>query len=302
MLNSGKQRLYRDIHGVLEAIQPLERIEIKTKIGSLVPVYKVEDHGRMKLVPIKVDSTGKIKSFQLQEPTEIATSVGSITCEFVTFYESGAIKRVFPLNGKLSGYWSQENEYKLAKLISIPTPLGNIRVKPIYLHFYETGEIKSITFWPGEIVELPTPSGIINIKTGISFYKNGSLKSYEPNEIIEIETSIGVIEAFDPDPMGINGEKNSLSFTESGNVLTLSTVSKEIDVIKDGAKHRYSPLKQLSRCSDSVYVTLPLNIEFNGESVIFKHINKVIGIEPLTAWFTVMDYSWSSHPQLQSCS
>ena len=41
------------------------------------------------------------------------------TAEQVSFYESGALKRIFPLNGTLSGYWTQEDEAKLATPLTL---------------------------------------------------------------------------------------------------------------------------------------------------------------------------------------
>ena len=45
---------------------------------------------------------GGIKSIYAQEPVKIKTSIGIIKAEFITFYESGAIKRIFPVYGGTS--------------------------------------------------------------------------------------------------------------------------------------------------------------------------------------------------------
>lgn len=282
---------YPDIHGVLDAVQPLEEIVIKTKSGLLIPVYKVEDQGRMKLTPVKLDSEGKIKSLQMQNSTNIKTSVGNISAEFITFYPSGNLRRLFPLNGKLSGFWSEDNEYKLAKSITIPTPIGDISVKPIYIHFYETGELKSITFWPKEKIKINTIDGSISIKTGISFHKSGTLRSYEPECPIMVKSPIGDIEAYDPDPLGINGEKNSLSYNYNGELQTVSTIRSEVTVINNlGEKFTFSPKPQPSRCSDTIFVLLPLKLEFKQNKVVFSHGFKTIGTVSIFAEYKIKPF------------
>ena len=44
--------------------------------------------------------------------------------ELVTFHADGSLRRVFPLNGKLSGYWTEADEGALAKAMELSTPLG----------------------------------------------------------------------------------------------------------------------------------------------------------------------------------
>ncbi len=282
---------YSNIHGVLEAVQPLGEVAIKTKIGSLIPIYEVEDQGRKRLTPVKIDTFGKVKSLQLQEATTIKTTVGDLSAEFITFYQSGQIRRLFPLNGKLSGYWSEENEYNLANTINITTPIGDIKVKPIYVHFYESGELKSITFWPKERVKINSPIGLVKIKTGISFYKSGKIKSFEPASPIMVKSPIGNLEAYDPDPVGINGEKNSLTLKENGDLETISTIYSGVTVIDNSnIKKTFSPYLQRSRCNDSVFEIKPLIIEFRENEIIFKHGFKTIGNTALSSIFVLKKF------------
>lgn len=263
---------YLDSEGRPEAIQPFEKIEVSTSVGNLVPIYEVEDHGRKRRTPVRLYKNGSFRSIALQDATQISTSVGNISAELVTFYESGALCRVFPLNGKLSGYWSELNEYKLTKELAIPTPIGTINVRPIYLHFYESGELRSITFWPAEKVEIQTPLGVVPIKRGISFYRSGALESCEPITPLLVDTPLGPIEAFDPDPNGMNGEKNSLAFSEKGNVVGLSTV-KTVVKGKNGSRDNmtFSPLVQRSRCSDTAFTVEPLKIKFEEDAIVFRN-------------------------------
>lgn len=261
---------YFDNDGIVDAVQPFEKIEMETAVGRLVPIYEVEDHGRKKLTPVKLHKNGSVKSMSLHDSVVVDTSVGKVSVELITFYESGSVRRVFPLNGKLSGYWTESNEYKLAETLSIPTGVGNIHVKPIYLQFYETGELHSIAFWPWEKVTIPTPIGRITIKKGVSFFKNGALASCEPDTPVSVETPLGTVEAHDPDPDGMNGETNSLSFTEQGRIAGLSTIKTVVTSVDNDAGQSFSPAVERSMCSDTEFTVRPLKIAFNGDVYTFR--------------------------------
>jgi hypothetical protein len=53
----------------------------------------------------------------------------------ITFYEDGSIESLFPLNGQISAFWSEEEEGALARKfdftfherITIDTPIGKIK-------------------------------------------------------------------------------------------------------------------------------------------------------------------------------
>lgn len=302
MFDKIKHITYTDIHGVLEATQPFEEIILETFVGPLIPVYKIEDQGRKKLTPVKFYPEGRIKSLQLQEGMDIETSIGVFSTEFITFYPSGEMCRLFQLNGKLSGYWSEENEYNLAESMNIPSPIGDIFGKPMYVHFYETGQLKSITYWPQESVLVESDYGTLNIKTGISFYPCGSLKSYEPSEPIIVSTPIGNIEAYDPDPMGINGEQNSLKFKLNTDILALSTIKSEVIIINgSGYKETYSPQEVSSRCSDEKFVVQPLKIEFADDKIIFRHGFKIVGSTPKDSVIVLQDFIPSKELVCEQC-
>ena len=267
----GKHTLYSDNDGLVYAVQPCEKMEIETTVGRLVPIFQVEDHGRKKLTPIKLYKSGSIKSMSLQEAAVVDTSVGQISIELITFYESGAMRRVFPLNGKLSGYWTETNEYKLAEALSIPTSVGTILVKPIYLQFYETGELQSISFWPVEKVTIETPAGKMRIKNGVSFFKSGSLASCEPDAPVLVETPLGTVEAHDPDPNGMMGESNSLSFTEQGKLAGLSTIKTVVNSVDGDHDWSFSPAVERSMCSDTAFTIRPLSIAFQNDFYFFRN-------------------------------
>ena len=267
-----KHKTWTDHHGTIEAIQPLEEIVLQTSVGEVVPIYSVEDQGRKKLTPIKYYKEGTIRSISLQNATTITTSIGEISAELITFYRDGSLCRLFPLNGKLSGYWTEENEIKLAETLPISTPIGNIEAKAIYVHFHETGQLKSVTLWPDENVTLSTPLGTIPVRKGMAFHKCGTLASCEPAKPTKLQTPIGDIEAFDPNPNGMSGEKNSLSFSEDGILTALSTQGSSIKVLEgNGSTTTYHPSVVTSLCSDDEFSLEALHIEFREKEISFKN-------------------------------
>ncbi|MDC7124747.1 MAG: hypothetical protein PQJ46_04220 [Spirochaetales bacterium] len=255
-----------------------EKTEILTSVGPLVPSYTFEDDGRKKEPIIKYYSDGSLKYLPLEDATNIKTSVGSFSAELVTFYKSGALKRLFQLNGRITGYWTESDEYSMAENISILTKSGLIDVKPIYLQFYETGELQSILFWPNERVELNTPVGEIKIRKGVSFYKDGSLASCEPAVETLVKTSIGTIAVYDPDPEGIMAESETLQFTPDGEISMVSTKKNRVMIKnKDSVENIYSPKAIESYCNEKVSLIVPLKINFKPEKIIFKRQFSVLG-------------------------
>ena len=213
-----------------------------------------------------------MKSLSLQDPVVVDTSIGPVSAELVTFYPDGSLRRVFPLNGKLSGYWTEQNEYQLAETLTIPSSVGTLELKPINIQFYESGELKSLTLWPQERVEISTVHGSWTIKSGISFYKDGTLETCEPEKPVSINTALGQIQAFDPDPAGISGASNSLSFAENGEVLYCSTVGQSVTAVDSlGIEYRFEPRVVRSYCNDNEFFVQPLKIEFHKDMTVFKN-------------------------------
>lgn len=248
----------------------LESNEIQTPYGALVPQYEAEDMGRRQVKPIYYYKSGEIKSLPLQTQTSLKTSIGEIPAELVTFYQSGAIKRIFPLDGKLSGYWTWEEEQKLAEPVALQTPIGIIEAKFIGIQFYESGAIKSFTLWPKEIITVQTPAGEMNVRTGMSFYESGAVRSFEPAEPVSIETPIGDMLAYDSNPLGIHGDINSVQFTEEGKICALNTIDNEIKIIdKQNNRYLYKPLLKDALCGHKKKEPVPLRIQFTGSEIMF---------------------------------
>ena len=80
----------------------------------------------------------------LDQKIPIWTTVGLIPAEKIIFYPGDKIKRIFPLNGKLSGYWTEENEYGLTEKLDITSNRVKISAKFINLSFYINLYVKDI--------------------------------------------------------------------------------------------------------------------------------------------------------------
>jgi hypothetical protein len=266
------------------------RMEMETPCGTIVPQYDVEDHGRQQHRPVLFHSNGTLRRVPLQEPVMLDTSCGRFSGELLLFYKSGALKKFFPLAGKLSGYWSEKNEYELASEFTMNLPTGVISAKIINMGFYDSGTVRSVTFWPKETVFVEAGRGKIEARTGIAFYEDGTLKSLEPAAPALVETSIGVLKAFDNDPEGINGDLNSLQFDRAGNVSALTTISDCIIVTSaSGEQKTYAPAEKVSLCSDTVKIAQPLLVEFIGGSVRFNK-NPAAEYEIATSSFEIVEH------------
>lgn len=243
------------------------RCEIATPYGVLVPRF--EDDGVRKKYGKSVSfyENGCLKSISLQEQTTVKTPIGEFPAELVTFYASGSIKRVFPLNGKISGCWTEENEYELAQEFEFCFPFGSFRKKVIGIQFYESGKVKSLTLWPKDYVTIKSPIGEVKVRTGISMYSDGRIKSFEPHQPIEVNTPVGVVTAYNPAVIGIHGDANSLSFYEDGEVKSLMTSTNKIIVSdRQGRKVIYRPTLKPHLLDQDLIEIHPLGIEFfNGK-------------------------------------
>ncbi|HWR00784.1 MAG TPA: hypothetical protein VN371_02890 [Chlorobaculum sp.] len=274
---------------------------ISTPYGELVPQYEAEDMGRRTVKPLYFYKSGAIKSVALQSQTLIRTPAGSIPAELVTFHESGSIKRVFPLDGKLTGFWTAKNEFELAEAITIESPLGSLCARFIALQFYESGALKSVTLWPGEFLTLSTPAGQIRIRTGIAFYENGRIRSIEPAGIVRVETPVGTMTAYDNDPQGIHGDLNSLQFSPEGAVMALKTTADEFLVVDQlGNEHRFAPRLKDNPCGADRKVVVPMKVQFGNGRIIFEEYKESFNIEQCS--ITLRPYDRKTDDPAYSCA
>lgn len=245
--------------------------ELETSYGILVPQYTEEEARRKYITSLSFYDSGNIKAIALQEQSRIETRYGSFPVELVTFYESGCVKRLFPLNGKITGYWTEDNEYDLCEEFELKLEFGSFKKKIIGILFYESGYIKSITFWPKDSIDIQTPAGPCNARIGMSFYENGHLKSCEPSKPTLVETPIGSITAYNTNVLGINGDINSLNFYENGKIKALITSTDRI-IITDKANNIFihEPSLKPNLFNNTIMDIVPVSIDFKEDKVIFN--------------------------------
>lgn len=233
------------------------------------PLYGFFDDRRKEFPSVKVFKNGNIKSIGLNESTFIETKIGAFEVEKITFYEEGQINRLFLLDGNLSGYWSEEDEYNLAKIYKFDFEFAIFKSKVISLNFYKSGELKSLTLWPKDRVELNIGNYNVVGRIGFSLYENGKIKSCEPFRPTAINTPIGNIDAYDINAIGIHGDTNSLNFNEDGSIKSLITSTNTITVkTPSGDNIFHSPKKVRLYSNSEVMDTITLTLEFRDDLII----------------------------------
>jgi hypothetical protein len=255
--------------GMLKECTVHNKIHLETKYGLLTPQYEYDSVRKKYINSISFYKAGSLSRISLNEQTEVTTSVGAIPAELITFYENGNIKRLFPLNGHLSAYWEEKDEYELAEEYSFNFPFGSFKAKIIAISFYESGEVKDLTLWPKETISILTPLGMQRLRIGFSLYPNGSIKSFEPFLPVEVKTTAGIIKAFDVNASGISGDKNSINFYESGELKSLitSTTKVVVTAFSKGTTCEYSPEYN---SNDSLETFKTLKVEFENNKIRFN--------------------------------
>ncbi|MCX7708354.1 MAG: hypothetical protein N2484_00730 [Clostridia bacterium] len=278
-----------------------EAVKIKTPYGVLLPQYADDGVRRKFSKSLSFYKNGNLKSISLHDQTYIKTPVGVFPAELITFYESGKIKRLFPLNGKITGYWTEENEYELAQEFDFSFSFGKFRSKIIGIRFYETGELKGITFWTRDVIGIQPPIGEMQIRIGVGLYPDGRLKSVEPRIPTAVDTPIGIIMAYNSGAIGIHGDANSLAFYEDGRVKSLITCTDYITVTdKNGKKKTFGPDMKPSLFHVGKMEIIPLCISFSDGKVRFSNEEESFEIEQYI--FTVKSYPQILRAECGDCS
>lgn len=266
-------------------------ISLSTPYGVLVPQYRDDGVRRKYGKSLSFYPDGALKSVSLAEQISIRTSIGTFPAELITFYEDGAIKRLFPLNGKLSGYWSEAKEYSLAREFEFHFPFGSFKRKIISIHFYPDGAVKSLTFWPEDSVTIKSPLGMVAIRKGLALYPDGAVKSVEPFQPLLVPTPIGPISVYDKDAVGIHGDTNSLCFRPDGTVESVISSTDRVTVTDPiGNTIIFQPGFKPSLTNEGMMETVPLPIAFNGDRVRFQNNS--------SHEYEVDKHSFSIHPLL----
>jgi len=128
-----------------------------------------------------------------------------------------------------------------------------------------------LTFWPNEKVKILTPLGEMKVRIGISLYPNGQLKSFEPAYQVRIQTPIGLMKAFDYNANGITGDRNSLIFSEMGDIQSM--ISSGIQVTVQSNENDewilYTPKQEVDE--DGIEICFhTLKIEFEENNICFN--------------------------------
>lgn len=237
--------------------------------GRVVPLHTVIELGRRKESPILYYENGAIRSLPLQDRTNVRTRIGSLPAELLTFYPTGELKRVFPSAGKITGFWSEEQEYGEAPLCEICIGDAQLQVKIINAQFYRSGALKSLTLWPAERIALEHDDQFLEIRTGVSFYESGQLRSWEPAAPIPVMTPIGPISAYDTNPLGVSGDLNSVCYAPDGSLESLITMSTRISVMQpSGEEVSYTSTQVQSYCEEADTELRGLLVRFRDGMVI----------------------------------
>lgn len=242
---------------------------LQTKMGQLDVAHDFSSEHRKYIPSVKFDVAGSLQAVNLQKQTLIQTPCGPFAAEYLTFYPNGRLQRVFHLNGKISGYWSEEQETGLAEQTTLHTPLGPLTAKIMSLHFFSDGALASLTFFPGTLVSVPTPLGQLNSRIGLSFYPHGQLKSLEPASPLLIQTPAGKVHAFDKEPLGLSGDSNSLCWSAAGALNGCKTIDSLNITMRDGTRLLIEPHQKISLCDDDIQVKIPYTITWDEAYIYF---------------------------------
>lgn len=241
--------------------------------GVFIPQYEDQytDEKRKKQLSKSLTfyEDGTIASMVLQDTVPIVTSIGSLPAEMINFHESGTIKRIFPVYGTISAFWTEADEHRASPELTLDLPTGTFEGKIINLSFYPDGAFKSVTLWPSDSLLIQTPVGRIRTRIGFCLYPDGTIKSVEPNSVLEVDTPIGTIPAYDPDALGMDGGSNSLVFALDGSIESLFTSTAQVIVAHgDGEESIHAPALRMGHFAD-VLVADPMKIDFSNGTVRF---------------------------------
>lgn len=249
--------------GGLKSCTPADPVVFRTALGPLAAQHSTDDLRRRTVQSLSFHPGGALRALPLEQPTRIDTPAGPMDAELVTFHPDGSLSRAFPLNGKLSGYWTQEDEGRLARPVELATPLGVVRAKLIGVRFAPEGQLLSLTLWPGETLEVQTPVGLLAARVGVSYHPDGALRSLEPARPQGVPTPAGLIQAYDLDAVGICGDDNSLGFWPDGGVRRISTsLTRVVAWGPREVQHTFTPGTRESLCGDADREPVPMRLEF----------------------------------------
>lgn len=244
--------------------------KIKTRYGEFLPCSDASDLRKKYRCTVDHHKNGNLKSIYLQDPETVSLPEGDFQAELMTFYEDGSIKRVFPLYGQLSAYWSLEDEQQGAPYYDFRVEGEVLRIRPHCLFFYPSGKLRSITLWPNDKITVRTSAGPVETKLGVEFYENGRIRSIEPVIGTTVKTPWGDVSPYIYRPVMFHAENSSMTFDEDGRLSGFSTIKNGVEA--DGIVYRPGGYMQ------------PLTVRLDGDTLhITGHVTKDIRVDSLTA-------------------
>ncbi|MDR1542061.1 MAG: hypothetical protein LBU32_29610 [Clostridiales bacterium] len=249
--------------GELEGIRLNAGNAVPTGAGLLIPAYEETPRRKFKY-SVEFHKNGMVKAVALNSQQEISTPLGDFPAELVTFYDTGEINRFFPLDGKISGFWSEEDEMSLAVPLSLDLGFTQFKAAVNGIAFWKSGGVRSISIYPGEIIKARTLYGSIRTRRGLSLYESGELESLEPASPFFLKTPIGRLAAFDPNASGMHADSCSLGFEPDGRVKKLTASSNRIKHQAPGEKAQvFEPAEALSMLDDESTEIVGLELLFD---------------------------------------
>ena len=260
--------LSRWADGAPQDCRLLAKDTVPTPQGWLVPLYDPEDVRRSSGKSFSLYPNGMWRNLELQSQTTVNTPQGDMPAEWLAWHGNGALKRILLRKGKLSGYWTEQDERKLATELNLDLHGQNIRARVQGLRYYPAGLLESVTFWPGENIRLLTPLGPMPVRHGCAFYDNGALRSCEPSRPVHVPTPLGELTAYDPTASAICGDVNSLCFFENGAVSSLVTAACSLRWLADGKQRSISPRMEKDQLTMLRTVVVPLRLTFLPDGLV----------------------------------
>jgi hypothetical protein len=262
-----------------------EKNLIETPCGTFIPRYSRPGIRTKELKTLSFHENGSVASICLEEQVPVQTPVGLIAAELVTFHEDGSLNSVFPLNGQIGFGWSEKEEGELAPRHTFDLSVGTVTVKLNGIRFYPGGAVKSIIFWPGETALVKTPAGEFPARTGLRFYGDGSLESFEPAVPVILNTPVGLVPAYNVNALGVDADFNSVRFDAGGNLVRLATSGDIIINNPDSGRIRISSLTRPGLTNDRM-VRLPIFLSFTDGGGGGVEVRAIKNIKPLVPTYT----------------
>ena len=272
-------------NGVLKECFLEDECVLQTPQGAFIPKYDYSDVRSKYRNSLSFYKSGQLKSVYLQNRTKIKSPVVDIEAEMITYYETGELHRLFPFYGKISGYWSEEEELSALEPFTGTVNGISFHHKVACYCFYSSGRIKSLTLAGNEELIVDSSVGTVHVRMGISFYDSGKIRSVEPEAETNIKTPVGTITAYDNTPIAVHGDDNSLKFTEDGRLLSVKTIKSGFEIID----HENKKIQILPKCRRSYW-----DIE-KFEMVPVEVIFREEGVDILDSDGWIYEYSFHDH-------